>query len=116
MDEQINRNDLIYESSKYVFDFRLFQTIRSFGERIFSGKITISEAYKKQSNLLDVILKFDNKVRPKSKPCKEKKRNACESAYVLYEGRALTLGGIFPSKESQKKKLTSKQMLQKDYQ
>ena len=40
LEEQINRNDLIYISSK----FRRFQTIRSFGDGIFSGKSTLSRA------------------------------------------------------------------------
>ena len=55
MGRTINRNDLIYKSSKYVYYFRRFRTIRSFGNIIFTGKITISEVDKKQSNLLDVV-------------------------------------------------------------
>ena len=65
--EQINRNDSIYESCKYVFDFRRFRTIRSLGDSIFNSKITIGEADKKQSNLLDVISICNNIVRPRSK-------------------------------------------------
>ena len=63
LEEQINRNDLIYESSKYVYDFRKFRTIRYFRDSIFDGKMTISKAdiFIFISNLLDVIWNFNNK-------------------------------------------------------
>ena len=73
LDKQINRNGLIYEPRKYVYYFRKFWTKRSFGDNIFSVKITISETDKKQSNLLNVISNFNDKVRPRSKADKEKK-------------------------------------------
>ena len=80
MEGQINRNDLIYKSSKYVYDFRKFQTIGSFGDSIFNGKIIINEADKKRDNLLDVILNFNNKVRPRSKADNEERSDTYESA------------------------------------
>ena len=83
MKEKINRNDLINELNKYIYDFRIFRTKRSFGDSVFAGKITISEADKKQSNLLEVILNFNNKVRQGSKADKEKKSNTYESANSL---------------------------------
>ena len=45
--------------------------IRSFSGSIYNGKITISEADKKQNNLLENTLQVNNKVRPRSK---EKKK------------------------------------------
>ena len=42
---------MIYESNKYVYDFRKFRTIRPCGDSIFCGKITTNETDKKQSNL-----------------------------------------------------------------
>ena len=48
---EINRNDLVYKSSKCKYDFR---------------------RYKKQSDLLGVILNFNNKVRSRSKADKDK--------------------------------------------
>ena len=41
------------------------KTIRSFGEDIYSGKITINEANQEQADLVEYILNFDNKTRPK---------------------------------------------------
>ena len=50
-----------------MFDFQLFETIRSFGDSIYHGKIHIKEAEKKQTNLLGNIVNFSNKSRPRSK-------------------------------------------------
>ena len=69
----MNRNYLIFESSRYVYDFRKFREIRSFGDSYFSDKSTIGETDKKQSNLLNAVLSFNNKVRPRSKADEEKK-------------------------------------------
>ena len=111
---------MIYKSSKYINDFRKFWTIRSFRDSVFNGKITINEADKKQSNVLDVILNFNDKVRPRSKADKKKNINTYESANAFYEVRGLTLNvfksGIFPLKTTQRKGLQilpPKQMLQR---
>ena len=46
-----------------IFDFQQFETIRSFGDSIYSGKINIKGAEIKQTNLLDNIVDFSNKCR-----------------------------------------------------
>ena len=46
LEEKINRNDLIYESNKYRYDFRNVSTKISFGDSIFNSKITVSESDK----------------------------------------------------------------------
>ena len=63
---------MIYYSSKEPFDFRMFKTIRSFGDDIYSSKITINEADQEQSDLVEYILNFNNKTRLKSKDGKKK--------------------------------------------
>ena len=65
---------MIYYSSKEPFDFNTFKTIRSFGENIYSGKITIKEADQEQADLLEYILNFNNKAIPKYKDDKKKKK------------------------------------------
>ena len=57
---------MIYDAGEYVYGFRRLRTIRVFDHSIFTGKITIIQPDKRQSNLLDVILHVDNKVRPRS--------------------------------------------------
>ena len=72
-------------------------------ESMFAGKISIYKAEMDQTNLLENIIKFNNKSRPKTKEGKDKKRNAFDSVSALYEFRELTLNafrsGIFPIKE-----------------
>ena len=41
--EIIKRKDFKYESNKYRFDFQKFETIRSFGDSIYNGKINIKK-------------------------------------------------------------------------
>ena len=41
--------------------------IRSFGESIYAGKINIHEAEMDQTNLLENMVKSNNKSRPKQK-------------------------------------------------
>ena len=45
-EKKINRDNMIYYSSKESFNFKTFKTIRSLGENIYSGKITMAEADK----------------------------------------------------------------------
>ena len=56
---------------KFVYNFQKFQTVRSFGESIYNYEI-ISEVDKK-TNLVNIILEFDNKARSISKADKKKK-------------------------------------------
>ena len=65
---------MVYYSSKEPFDFRIFKTIRSFGDDIYKRKITINEADQEQSDLLEYILNFNNKARPKNKDDKKNKK------------------------------------------
>ena len=72
-EKKVNRNNMIYNSSKEPFDFKTFKIITSFGENIYSGKITINEANEEQADLINDILNFISKARPKSKDDKKKK-------------------------------------------
>ena len=47
MEEENDRNDLKYEAGWYEYDFWKFQTIRSFVDNIYNGKIIIREADQK---------------------------------------------------------------------
>ena len=50
-----------------------FETIRSFGASISTGKININEAERDQSILLKNMVELNNKSRPKTKEGKDKK-------------------------------------------
>ena len=61
-----------------------------------------------QTNLLENIVKLNNKSKPRTKEGNDKKRNTFDSVNPLFEGRELTLNafrsGIFPIKSSKKVK------------
>ena len=107
-EEKIKWKDLKYETRKYIYDFEQYETIRSFGNSIYTRKANIVEAEADQNNLLKNIVEFNEKSRPRSKEGKDKKRYIYESAHALYEGRELALNKfksrIFPIKATQDKK------------
>ena len=90
-EKKVNRDNMIYYSSKEPFDFRMFKTIRSFGDDIYSSKITINKADQEQSDLVEYILNFNNKTRPKNKDDKKNKKIVLNSAENLYYGRELAI-------------------------
>ena len=106
--EKIKRKDLKYETGKYKYDFQKYQTIRSFSESIYAGKISIHQAEMDQTNLLEKLVNFNSKFRPKTKESKDKKQNSV-SISDLHKGRELTLNAlrseIFLIKEIQGKTL-----------
>ena len=66
--------NIIYYSSKEAFNFKTFKTIRSLDENIYSGKIIMAKADEEQVDLMDYILKFNNKARPKNRDDKKNKK------------------------------------------
>ena len=64
-EKKVNRNNMIDYSSMKPFDIRIFKTIRSVGEDVYSSKITINEADQVQADLVQYIVNFNNKTRPK---------------------------------------------------
>ena len=71
--------DLVYKANKYKYE-----TIRSFGDSIYNGKISVDEAEIDQSSLLDGLADFNDRSRPKTAEGKNKKRNTYKSAYAFY--------------------------------
>ena len=78
---------MFYDLSKQPFDFRIFETIRSFGDDIYNKNVNIDEVDQEQSNLFDHLLNFNRKTKLKSK--KEKKRK-----YVFDSVRSLNKGRV----------------------
>ena len=70
--KKIQQIEMIYYSRKKPFDFKTFKTIGSFRENIYSGKIAIKQAKEEQADLIECILNFNNKARPKNKDNKKK--------------------------------------------
>ena len=110
----------MYKASKYKYDFLQYETIRSFGENIYNGKMNIDKAEMDRGYLLKKLVEFNNKSIPRTIEEKDKKRDTYESAYSLFEGRELILNNfksriflIKARKNKELKILTPKKMLQR---
>ena len=66
MEEKIKREDLKYKAKNCTYDFQQYETIRSFGESIYTGKINIDEAEMDQNNLLKSFVEFNNNSKPRT--------------------------------------------------
>ena len=87
-EEKIKREDLKYKTKKYMYDFLQYETIRSFGESIYTCKASIAEAEEHQKNLLKNMAEFDDKARPRAKKGKDKQEDTYKSVYDLCKGHS----------------------------
>ena len=75
IEKHVDREKLFYKSNKNKYNFKNFQTLRTFGEDIYNGEITLEEPDKDQSNLVEKINDFIEKTRPKSDKKRQEKEN-----------------------------------------
>ena len=61
------------ESSKQIYDFKIFKTTTYFVLSIYNRKIEIHEANQKQADLTEYILSFNHKTKQRSDENKNKK-------------------------------------------
>ena len=69
LEKNVDREKLVYETKTDTYVFRIFRTIRTFGEDIYNGKITLEKANESQANLAEeknLIIK-QNRKRKKTK-------------------------------------------------
>ena len=81
-EEKIKREDYIWI---YINDFQQFNTIRSFGDSIYTGKINIDEVERDQGDLFEKITQFNNKHKPKRKEGKNIKQNIFDMLFTKVE-------------------------------
>ena len=74
VEKNVDREKLVYDSGKYTYDFRMFNTIRTFAEDLYEGKITLEEADEDQSDLTDMINEFTKETRPRNSGTKQEKK------------------------------------------
>ena len=67
------QRDENYERNEYTYNFKNFQTIKTFGRDIYEVKITIKEANEYQTNLLAEIMNFRVNMKPRSQEKKQEK-------------------------------------------
>ena len=127
IERNVDREHLIYDAGKYTYDFRILNPIRTFGEDIYNGKITLEEADKDQSNLADEINDFIKTTKPRNNEKKQEKKIVTKNLRNFLNAREMVLNGfkskIFLTKSigtgilntdnSKLKILTPKQMFQR---
>ena len=67
IEKNVDREKLFYKSDKNKYNFKNFQTLRTFGKDIYEGKITFEKADECQSNLVEKINDFIKRTKPKNK-------------------------------------------------
>ena len=73
MEKNVGTETLFYKSNQNKYDFKKFRTIRTLGEHIYNGKITLEEADKDQSDSVEKINDFTKTTRPRSDNKKQEK-------------------------------------------
>ena len=71
-EEENKRKGLKCKAKKYIYDFQQYETTRSFGDNIYTGKINVDEAEMDQSNIIKNIVEFNYKSRPRIIEAKDK--------------------------------------------
>ena len=128
IEKNIDREKLIYKTDEYIYSFKNFQAIKTFGGDIYDGKITIKEADEYQTDLLIEILNFRKYAKPRSQEKKKQEKEiVLKNLHIFFEGREKTIdffesknfltkskgAGILNPDHSKLKVLTPKQMLQR---
>ena len=72
-EKSIDREKLIYETDEYTYSFKNFQTIKTFGQEIYEGEITLKEGNEYQANLSTEIMSFRKDTKQKSQEKKQEK-------------------------------------------
>ena len=93
IEKNVDREKLIYEANDYTYNFKNFQTIKTFGQDIQEGKITVKEADEYQKDLLVEIKSFKKHAKPRSleKKNKQKKEIILKNLHRFFEGRERVL-------------------------
>ena len=93
-EKAVGREELIYRVSEYTYSFQNFQTIKTFGRDIYSGKITLKDADEDQASLLVEIMNFKKKAKPQDPEKKEEKKDVLENLYNFFERREKVLNAF----------------------
>ena len=73
LEGKIKWKDLKHKTNKHKYDFQQHETIKSCGQSIYNGKVSIDEAELDQSDTLYNFTDFNERSRPKTAEGKNKK-------------------------------------------
>ena len=91
--KNVDREKLIYETNEYTYNFKNFQTIKTFGRDIYEDKTTIEEANEYETDLLAEIMNF-RKIRNQGVKKNSKKKKLFLKTCIIFlrlEKKFLTL-------------------------
>ena len=81
IEKNVDREKLVYERNEYTYSFENFQTIKTFRQDIYQGKITIKQADDYQKYLLVEIMSFKKHTKPRSLEKKQEKEMILKNLY-----------------------------------
>ena len=84
IEQNVDREKLLYETNGYTYSFKNLQTIKTFGRDIYEGKITIEEADKYQTNLFAEIMSFKKNTKPRSPEKKNKEKKLFLKTRIIF--------------------------------
>ena len=87
IEKNVNREKLVYKTNIHTYDFQNFQTIRTFARDIYNGEISLEEANEDQGKLLNEIIYFNKKTKPKNEIKKQEKEDVIKSLRNFYNSR-----------------------------
>ena len=79
IEKNVVRENLVYKTNEYTYNFQNFLTINTFGRDIYNGTITLKEADKDQSDKLVEILRNKENQKIQKKKKKKKKKMLLET-------------------------------------
>ena len=101
-EKNVDREKLVYKTNLRTCDFQNFQTIRAFARDIYNGEISLEDANEDQEKLLDEIIYFHKKTKPKNGRKKQEKEDVIKNLRNFYNGRKKVINAfdskIFPIK------------------
>ena len=87
IEKAIYRKKLIYKTKNKSYIFKNFRTIIVFGNDIYNGMVTLEEADKDQSSLVNEIDIFNSSIKPKTLGKRQNKKDTLESLKASYTDR-----------------------------
>ena len=69
----VNRQSLIYETNKCIYNFQHFETIRYFTKNTFGGKATLNDVNEGEAKLVTKFIKCNEQTKLRTSKDREKK-------------------------------------------
>ena len=90
---------MVYKGTNKTYDFRNFETIRTFGNEIRNNVISLDTVNIEQANLLSYVYDFSKKTRPRNPAQRQLKADIADSVTSLVQRREIAINafksGIF---------------------